>query len=295
MTVQDHYLERMHRARDHIEAHLGDATLDTARLSEVAAYSKYHFHRQFLAVFGLSVHRYIQLARMRHAAFRLAHTSAAVSAIAFDAGYETPEAFARAFRKLCGYAPTDFRRSPDWSALEDALYPLNRARKTVLRPVFSTEQVSITEFPSTRVAMMLHKGRPDRIHESIQAFVAWRRANGLTRQETPTFTVFFGDPRTTPPEEFRLGLCAGLPVSVEPRDDRIETTIIPQGRCAVIRIIGHTEGLEDAARFLYRTWLPQSGETLRDFPLFCQRLTFFPDVPETETMVDLFLPLTSPD
>jgi len=34
-----------------------------------------------------------------------------------------------------------------------------------------------------------------------------------------------------------------------------------------------------------------STERLRDFPLYCQRISFFPDVPEHETVTDIFLPL----
>lgn len=42
---------------------------------------------------------------------------------------------------------------------------------------------------------------------------------------------------------------------------------------------------------LYASWLPGSGEELRDFPLFMQRLTFFPDVPDNEAITDIYLPL----
>ena len=63
---------RMQRVLDHIDRHL-DEDLDLDTLSSVAAYSKHHFHRQFTAIFGLSVHRYIQLARMKRASYRLAY------------------------------------------------------------------------------------------------------------------------------------------------------------------------------------------------------------------------------
>ncbi|HEY0800300.1 MAG TPA: AraC family transcriptional regulator, partial [Steroidobacteraceae bacterium] len=65
------YHARMQRVLDHIDRHLDD-DLDLDALSSVAAYSKYHFHRQFTATFGLSVHRYIQLARMKRASYWLA-------------------------------------------------------------------------------------------------------------------------------------------------------------------------------------------------------------------------------
>jgi AraC family transcriptional regulator len=42
---------------------------------------------------------------------------------------------------------------------------------------------------------------------------------------------------------------------------------------------------------LYASWLPTSGEELRDFPLFMQRLKFFPDVPDSEAQTDIYLPL----
>jgi AraC family transcriptional regulator len=39
---------------------------------------------------------------------------------------------------------------------------------------------------------------------------------------------------------------------------------------------------------LYTAWFPQSGEELRDFPLYYQRVKFFPDVPENEAITDIF-------
>lgn len=47
---------RMRRVLDYIDRHL-DSDLDLETLSAVAAFSKFHFHRQFTATFGLSVHR----------------------------------------------------------------------------------------------------------------------------------------------------------------------------------------------------------------------------------------------
>ena len=37
--------------------------------------------------------------------------------------------------------------------------------------------------------------------------------------------------------------------------------------------------------------LVASGEELRDFPLFMQRLKFFPDVSDSEAETDIYLPL----
>ena len=58
------YQARMRRVLDYIDRHL-DSDLELETVSGVAAFSKFHFHRQFTATFGLSVHRYVQLASLR--------------------------------------------------------------------------------------------------------------------------------------------------------------------------------------------------------------------------------------
>src|SRR3954468_4337245 len=105
------YHARMQRALDHIDAHL-DGDLDLETVSRIAAFSKFHFHRQFTATFELSVHRYVQLARMKRASYRLAYRDdERAPDIAMDAGYDAPDAFARAFRQRFGQSPSSFRKS----------------------------------------------------------------------------------------------------------------------------------------------------------------------------------------
>ncbi|MBI3712240.1 MAG: GyrI-like domain-containing protein, partial [Burkholderiales bacterium] len=73
--------------------------------------------------------------------------------------------------------------------------------------------------------------------------------------------------------------------------EQIVRAEIPAGSCARLRIVGSDDGLEQAIRFLYAEWLPHSGKAVRDFPLFLQRINFFPDVPENELITDIYLPL----
>ena len=281
---------RMQRVLDHIDAHL-EGDLGLAELARVAAFSKYHFHRQFVAAFGVTVHRYVQLARLKRAAHRLAFRhDATITGIALDARYEAADAFARAFRARIGQAPSAFRRSPDWERWRAAFEPLSHARRQLVT-TFSADAVTVRDLPDTRVAVMTHRGDPARIGETIQRFIAWRRAAGLRPSVSATFNVFHSDPRTTPPSEYRLDLCAAVDRAAAAQGEGVEPGVIPGGRCAVLRVVGASDDLEPAARFLYRDWLPASGEEPRDFPLYCRRLTFFPDVPEHEAITELYLPL----
>ena len=287
----ENYHTRMQRVLDHIDQHLDD-DLDLEAVSGVAAFSKYHFHRQFTATFGLSVHRYVQLGRMKRASYRLAYRDAqSVTDIAMDAGYDAPDAFARAFRQRFGQSPSAFRKSPDWEPWLVAFGPLDNARSKLMQKTFTQDDVTIRDASPTPVAIMQHLGDPATIGATIQRFIAWRKAAGLPPKTSPTFNVFHSDPRTTPPAEYRMDLCVGTDRPIAANGEPIEAGTIPGGRCAVLRVVGNSDNLEPAALYLYGDWLPASGEEARDFPLYCQRLAFFPDVPEQEAIAELFLPL----
>lgn len=160
-----------------------------------------------------------------------------------------------------------------------------------MQKTFIPDAVSIREVVSTSVAIMEHRGDPAMIGATIQRFIAWRKASGLSPKTSPTFNVFHSDSHTTPVSEYRMDLCVGTDRSIEGEDGQIKAGEIPGGRCAVLRVVGNTDNLEPAALYLYREWLPASGEETRDFPIYCQRLSLFPEVPEHEAVAELFLPL----
>jgi len=287
----DHHRDRLRRVLAHIDRH-PEGALDVATLAGVASVSPCHFHRQFTASLGLPVHRYVQLGRLGRAAHRLAYRRwEAVTEIALDAGYDSPDAFTRAFRQRFGQAPSDFRAAPDLAAWRAAVTPYDTARNRLMGPGFSADQVTIVDLPDIPVAVMTHRGAPDAITETIRRFIAWRRGAGLSPRVSTTWNVFHAPPDINPSGAFRLDLCAGTDRPIAPNDQGVSAGTMPGGRCAALRVTGVGEDLEPAALFLYRDWLPGSGEALRDAPLFCRRVTFFPDVPAHEAVTMLYLPL----
>jgi AraC family transcriptional regulator len=109
------YQLRFRKVLEYIDTHL-DEELSLEVLSVISAFSKYHFHRQFSELFGLGVHKYVQLVRLRRASRQLAFRSEQrVIDIALESGYESPEAFARAFKKALGKRPPSFASSPSGS------------------------------------------------------------------------------------------------------------------------------------------------------------------------------------
>jgi AraC family transcriptional regulator len=287
------YHVRMQRVLDHIDRHL-DGDLDLETLSRVAAFSKFHFHRQFAATFGLSVHRYVQLARMKRASRQLAWNDAeSVTDIAMDAGYDAPDAFARAFRQRFGQSPSSFRKSPYWAPWLAAFGPLDNARNKLMQINFTPDDVTIRDMPPTPVAILEHRGDRGTLGTTLERFKAWCKAASLPPETgRSSFMVFRSERCPANPADYSMDLCVGTDQPVEANDEGMKAGVIPGGRCAVLRYPGNTNNLEPAALYLYRDWLPDSGEEARDFPIYCQRrLALIPDVPAHEVIVELFLPL----
>jgi AraC family transcriptional regulator len=207
-STADSYLARFHQVFDYIDAHLAEE-LSVERLSGVAAFSKYHFHRQFAALFGLGIYKYVQLMRLKRAAYQLAfrHDSQ-VTDIALASGYEVPEAFSRAFKRSIGQSPSEFRRQPQWQAWHAIYQPYDELRIKHMSQSFTEANVTIVDCKETQVATLEHRGDPRLIGNSIRKFIEWRKQNKLHPRVSATFNICYDNPAETPPGDYRMDLCA---------------------------------------------------------------------------------------
>ena len=151
--------------------------------------------------------------------------------------------------------------------------------------------VQIVDFPETKMAVLEHHGDPKTIGESVQRFIEFRKQNHLHPSNHATFNIAYNSPTETAPEDFRIDLCVATDEPITDKEYGIGNKTIPGGRCAVLRHVGSDEMLGESIRKLCAEWFPQSGESRRDFPLYLQRVKFPPEVPENESIIDVFLPL----
>lgn len=269
----------------YIERHL-DKPLSLETLSAIAHSSPYHFHRQFSAYSGVPLYRYIQWLRLRRACWRLAfNPQEKIIDIALDAGFQNPESFSRAFRSAFAQSPSQFRQQPDWLEWH------RRVPKHTLQEQYPMD-VNIIQLPTTQVAMLRHRGSPDLVNETAGKFIAWRKVSGLSPvANCETWGVSWDDPAATPAEDFRFDICGTVNQAVPENAFGVVNGEIPGGRCAVVRHHGSLDTLAQSIWFLYRDWLPASGESLRDFPVFFRYLNFVHEVGEHELQTDVYLPL----
>lgn len=102
------WLDRMNSAMEYIETNLAD-TISFDEIAQRACCSTYHFQRMFPFITGVSLSEYIRRRRLTLAAFELQTTDSKVIDVAMKYGYDSPEAFARAFKNLHGIMPTSAR------------------------------------------------------------------------------------------------------------------------------------------------------------------------------------------
>ncbi|QLY78625.1 helix-turn-helix transcriptional regulator [Clostridium intestinale] len=95
---------------EYIEDNL-DNKIELKELADKAFLSKYHFHRVFHSVVGEPVAEYIRKRRLKEAASELITTDNKIVDIALKYQFSSQEAFTKAFKRIYGVPPREFRTS----------------------------------------------------------------------------------------------------------------------------------------------------------------------------------------
>src|SRR4051812_22545780 len=169
----------------------------------------------------LELHRRLRLER---AAAQLAATDAAVTTVAFDAGYETHEAFTRAFRRAYAMAPSEFRTRANEARAGCARPPQielaarcgfhHATRDVAFFTGESTMNAEIQTMPEMRVAAVHHVGPYAQIGEAFARLHPLAAQAGLTSLPgCMMVAIYHDDPEAKPAAE--LTSDAGLVVPAD--------------------------------------------------------------------------------
>lgn len=102
------WITGIQNAINYIEDHITEP-IDYEELGRVSFSSPFHFQRVFSILCGYTVGEYIRSRRLSLAGTELAAGREKVIDVAAKYGYESPDAFARAFQKFHGLSPTQAR------------------------------------------------------------------------------------------------------------------------------------------------------------------------------------------
>ena len=277
------YHAQLDKVTQFIGKHL-DEKLNIDQLSRIACFSQYHFHRLFTAYTGLTLQQYIRWLRLKRAAHQLiVDKKQSILTIAIDAGFESHEAFSRAFKQTCGISPNEFRQTSSWQFWEKSPYILPKQGDLSMN-------IDIKQIGTRRLAVFEHRGDPRLVGDTVNKLVTWAKSQPINLKPKPgeAFAYAYDDPKTTAADDFRLDLGITIPEHFKLQGEAIEKRL-PAGRYAVTMHKGSRENIGDTVYPLYRDWLPQSGEELGDLPcIFCY-YNFEHEVAETELLTECWL------
>lgn len=273
------YEDRLIRVVNYIHDNLdGDLSLDA--LADVAAMSRFHWHRIWTAMTGETLAQTTRRVRLYRAAVMLVREDVPVAEIAARCGYPDRASFARAFRDTMGVTPGHYRTEgraipPLW---------LNRKETGV------THDVKVTTEAPRRVAGIAHAGDYQQISRAFEALGATLGARGGWPQARGMVGVFYHDPRNVPEPDLRAHAGAVMPEEFAITDP-LEEVRLQGGDHAVLRFRGPYAGLQSAYDYFLGPWLAQSGRDPAESPCFEVYLNSPMEVAPEALLTDIYLPL----
>jgi AraC family transcriptional regulator len=244
----------------YIDQHKNDPpTLED--LARIACFSPYHFHRLFHAFVGESMYAYIKRIRLEKAAVHLRSTDLSVTDIAFNCGYETPAAFAKAFRERFGITPTGFRT-------KNLNHSGGPSSYQSLQSVEEVMQTEIRMLEDQTVLFVRRMGSYDQAAEG-----AWKALFKHTfwRMFTDRSIKFIGishdDPGITEDLRLRYDACITVKGNAKSKGE-VGVQVLKGGKYAVFMHQGAYEKFNETYDLIFSEWLPRSGYRLRETACF---------------------------
>lgn len=99
----------LNKVKEAIEKNLGDETFSVEQLASKVALSRSQLHRKLCGLVNHTPGEFILAVRLEHAAYMIKQNTGSISEIAYSTGFNTPNYFAKCFRKKFGCSPTEYR------------------------------------------------------------------------------------------------------------------------------------------------------------------------------------------
>jgi AraC family transcriptional regulator len=246
-TTRADYKHRLLQAQRWLETHL-DEPIDSAAISQAAHFSVHHFHRIFSAQIGESVMQYVRRLRLERAARVLRLGEARLIDVALQAGYDSHEAFTRAFAAHFGVPPSVFRDQTD----------VTGAAWQRAEPAVPAVPVHVSVYPAIQAAFMRQRGSYAKVGLLWQRLLQWAESRGLLSSRFALYGLCPDDPEVTPEALLRFDACITVPPDFAP-DGTVSLTEIPSGTYAVGIHRGPYTRLNETYIDVIGRWLPDSG------------------------------------
>ncbi len=263
----------------------GNELPDLSELANVAHLSPFHFHRIWRALTGETIGRTVARLRLRRALHLLTDPVLEVGIAAQAAGYETPQAFARAFREALAVSPGEVRGQPDLIAA--AMARLEVTVRDAGQVPLRIEVVSLQPF---EVVALRNRGAFSDLDRPYGELFGWAAEAGRVESIIGLHGIPLTDHRDVAPEEMEFECAIRFSGAVEPVAP-MKLLELGGGDYARIHHVGPYEGLEDLVDHVLSDGLQERGLVLRDVPIHYEFLDDPEHVPEAMLRADVFVPV----
>ncbi len=280
----EYYLEAVNRAIEFIESN----TSKNIGLEEIAEYSllsKYHFHRVFKSIIGGTAKEYLTRLRVEKSASLLKNSQKAISDIAYQCGYASPETFNRAFKNYFSVSPSTFRENAKREIASKKIIHQETSFESI-----NLSQPKIVELPDLNLAYIRHFGSYDKVGKSFQRLMLWAAKNLVLKLKPTTVGIVHDNPDLTEEVNVRFDACIVTTKEIQPKGE-IGYKQIKGGRFAVFRHKGPYESFYPVYDYIYNICLFEQRWELRDEPALEWYVKSPPFFKPESFVTDFYLPI----
>lgn len=279
---EQHYRDRVARV---VAAIVSDptATHGLDELAAIAHFSPFHFHRIYRGITGETVAATVRRVRLARAAQLLAAGDESVTQVGMAVGYDSPQAFSRAFREYSGMAPRAFQQQRGFAGL-GIVMPRRSARGSAP----SELPFEVIERAPQRVHALVHRGPASTIPHSYRRLM--RIAGEWPGNGCIGVASGDGDEGCESPDGGFSYHAAVVLEGEPPRASELAPMTLAGGRYAQHTLLGPYTQINAAIAALYAVWLPNSGFEPDDRPVL-EVYRSPPYTPSQDLRTDLLIPV----
>jgi len=300
--LQIDYQNRINRVFKYIDENL-DTDLSLNTIAEIAFFSPYHFHRIFKFVTKETLNEYVTRQRIEKSVLDLKHRNDGITEISIKNGFKDNSSFTRAFKKIYGVSPTEFRKqnpnkfskirqiesknSQEYPNHEKYICIINNLKKWIEM----NAKIEIKVIPEMNLAAVTHVGVKG-VENAFEKLMKWAIPKDLIKNdEAKMGRIFYDSFKVTAPNKVRMSIFLITKDPIKTQGE-INTLTINKGKCIVARFEITPDEFEKSWTGLF-VWMNENGykkSTENPFEIYQND---YRQHPENKFIVDLYIPIES--
>ncbi len=247
------YYERIQKSIDYIESNL-ENEIDLNIAAQKAFMSLSNFYRMFFALVGYSVKEYIRLRRVSLASLDVLSCNNCLIDIAVKYDFESGDSFSRAFKRITGFLPSEFRKLNKEYSFE---------RMSIMDKYFEIQDKDLMdkypdikvlkELEPTRVAYYCYFGKnPEK--GAFAVMKDWVNKNGLNLKEERHRIFGYNNPNPTSQDQDEYGyeVCIAIGSDIIVNDTNVKEKMLEGGLYAITGVKRDENG--DIGSEIMKAW-----------------------------------------